>query len=140
MSHTEIQEEEEEDEYYNDTPFESVSEECKDIVLKVKRQLYKSIIYGPDLQSKEAQNNALIIIYSTKLRDIYVICEEILNQTNTEEKLQEKIMKFPPETRDAISKLIHYIDKFFRTNQLVETIPYIDYLHVHFRIYPFLQK
>jgi type IV secretory pathway VirB6-like protein len=134
------EEEEEEDDIYNDTPFEEISSECKKLVLQVKRVLYTSIIFGPDLKSKEAQSNELLLIYLKKMMKLYEICMTVENETITEDILQKKLMTFPMETRDIISQLVNWITIFFSKNQYVDTIPYIDYLDIHFRKHPLLQK
>ena len=136
----EEEEEEEEEEEYNDVPFEPVSPECKKLVIQVKRQLYNSIIFGPELQSKEAQSNELLLTYLTKIMKLYQICRSIQNETMIEDTLQKQLMIFPIETRDIIHQLVNWITAFFHKNQYVDTIPYIDYLDVHFHIYPLLQK
>ena len=128
------------DDEYNDTPFEPVSPECKQLILQVKHRLYNRIIFGPPLQSKKAQSNDLLLIYLKKMMRLYRICKSIENQTITEEMVQKKLLTFPIETRDIIRQLLNWITAFFRKNQYVDTIPYIDYLDVHLRTYPLLQK
>ena len=71
---------------------------------------------------------------------LYRICKSIENQTITEEMVQKKLLTFPIETRDVIRQLLNWITAFFRKNQYVDTIPYVDYLDVHLRTYPLLQK
>ena len=138
--YNEEEEEEEEEEIYNDIPFEPVAPDCKKLVLETKRTLYNSIIFGPELTSEDAQSNELLLIYLKKMMKLYQICITIENQTITEDKLQKQLMTFPMETRNIISQLINWITVFFRKNQYVDTIPYIDYLDVHFRKHPLLQK
>jgi|UniRef100_A0A6C0BFS4 hypothetical protein len=138
--YNEEEEEKEEDDMYNDAPFEPISPDCKKLVLEVKRTLYNSIIFGPDLQSEEAQSNKLLLKYLKKMMKLYEICEIIENDTVTEEEIQKQLMTFPMKTRNIISQLINWITIFFRKNQYVDTIPYIDYLDIHFRKHPLLQK
>lgn len=136
----EEQEEEEEEEIdYNDMPFDSISDKCKALVLKVKLQLYDSVIFEPDLQSKEAQNTALVEKYRMYLINLLKLCTILPYQTNTEEELQKKIMDFPSDTKDSISDLLHFIITFFQSNQYVDTVPYPDYFEAEFRIYPFVR-
>jgi hypothetical protein len=140
-SHKEEEEEEEEEEIdYNDMPFDSISDKCKEFVLKVKLQLYDSVIYEPDLESNEAQNTALVEKYRMYLIKLLKLCKILPYQTNTEEELQEKIMDFPSDTKDSISDLLHFIITFFQSNQYVDTVPYPDYFEAEFRIYPFVRK
>jgi hypothetical protein len=138
--YNEEEEEKEENDMYNDTPFEQISSDCKKLVLQVKRELYTTIIFGPELKSKEAQSNELLLMYLKKMMNLYQICITIENQTITEEKLQKQLLSFPYQTRPMISELVHWISAFFRKNQYVDTIPYTDYLDVHFRKHPLLQK
>jgi hypothetical protein len=138
--YNEEEEEKEEDDMYNDTPFKQISSDCKKLVLQVKRELYTTIIFGPELKSKEAQSNELLLMYLKKMMKLYQICMTIQNETITDEKLQNQLMTFPYQTRPMISELVNWIIVFFRKNQYVDTIPYIDYLDVHFRKHPLLQK
>ena len=135
----EEEEEEEEEEYDNDMPFDSISGDCKRLVLQVKLRLYDSVIFEPDLQSKKAQNSTLVDKYSMYLIKLLGLCKNLPYQMNTEEELQKKIMDFPFEARDSISELLHYIITFFRINQYVDTVPYPDYFEAEFRIYPFVR-
>ena len=138
--YNEEEEEKEEDDMYNDTPFVQISSDCKKLVLQVKRELYTTIIFGPELKSEEAQSNELLLRYLKKMMKLYQICMTIQNETITEEKLQKQLLSFPYQTRPMISELVHWIIAFFRKNQYVDTIPYTDYLDVHFRKHPLLQK
>jgi hypothetical protein len=138
--YNEEEEEKEEEDMYNNTPFEDISSDCKKLVLQTKRELYNTIIFGPELKSKEAQSNELLLVYLKKMMKLYQICMTIQNETITEEKLQKQLMSFPYQTRPMISELVNWMIVFFRKNQYVDTIPYIDYLDVHFRKHPLLQK
>ena len=131
---------EEDDDMYNDTPFEQISSECKKLVLQVKRELYNSIIFGPELNSKEAQSNELLLTYLKKMMKLYQICMTVQDQTITEDKLESKLIIFPLQTRPMISELVHWMIIFFHKNQYVDTLPYIDYLDIHFLKHPLLQK
>jgi hypothetical protein len=138
--YNEEEEEKEENDMYNDTPFVQISSDCKKLVLQVKRGLYTTIIFGPELKSEEAQSNELLLTYLKKMMKLYQICMTIQNETITEDKLQKQLLSFPYQTRPMISELVHWIIAFFRKNQYVDTIPYTDYLDVHFRKHPLLQK
>jgi hypothetical protein len=138
--YNEEEEEKEEDDIYNDVPFKDISPDCKKLVLEVKRKLYNSIIFGPDLKSKDAQNNDLLLIYLKMMMKLYQICIVNQNQTVKEDKLQKQLLVFPMETRDIIFQLVNWESNFFRTNQYVDTIPYTDYFDIHFRKHPLLQK
>jgi hypothetical protein len=143
MASSEIwQEEEDEDEDeddYNEMPLEPISEECNDLVMEVKHQLYNNIIFKPDLKSKDAQNIALVDNYRMHLINLNKLCKIVQIRTLSEEELQKKIMDFPVDVKPKISELLHYISNFFHTNEYVDTIPYPDYFDIHFRIHPFLQ-
>jgi len=139
MKEEEIQEEEEEEEY-NDMPFEPVSPECKRLVLQVKHQLYQCIIFGPTLESKRAQSNDLLLMYLKKIMKLSQLCKSVQMQTMAEDVIQKKLLTFPIQVRDIIHQLLNWITVFFHKNQYVDTIPYIDYLDVHFHTYPLLQK
>ena len=136
----EEEEEEEEEEDYNDMSFESVSSEWKRLVLDVKNTIYNNVIFGPELESDEAQNIALVDTYRTHLIELNKLCKVIPNRTNTKEQIQKKLLTFPMGTHDIIGELVRAVDTLFRKNQYVDTIPYTDYLDVHLRIYPFLKN
>ena len=142
--HRSIQEEkeelEEEEDQYNNTPFISISPECKKLVLQVKYRLYNRIIFGPVLESKKAQSNDLLLIYLKKMMRLYRLCVAIQNETMTEDIIEKKLLTFPIETRDIIRQLLQWITAFFAKNQYVDTIPILDYLDVHFHRHPLLQK
>ena len=64
----------------------------------------------------------------------------MINMRRNHEYLQKQLLSFPYQTRPMISELVHWIIVFFSKNQYVDTIPYTDYLDVHFRKHPLLQK
>lgn len=132
--------EEDEEFIYNESQFEDLQSDFKFLVLNTKRQLYDCIIKAPSINSKEAQDNRLLIEYITKLNILYQLCKALNTSTVSMKNIETKLFKFPIETRDNIKQLILWLSTFLSTNRCVDTIPYNDYLEIQLIRHPFLQK
>lgn len=126
----------EDDEERNDEPPDNIDSDFSNNVQQIKWKIYQNIVFKPQLETREAQDNKLLNEYVNCVRQLYVYTLEAQNGNNNKINLN----KFPNEVRDDISKLLNWISDFFRKNQPYQTIPYSDYLSNSFKVYPFVHK
>lgn len=140
MNHSSDEFDEDDEEMYNESGFDDIQPEFKNLVLATKRQLYDCIIKGPPIDSNAAQDNRLLIEYIAKLNVLYQMCKLLNSGTLSATKLQSKLSTFPMESRENIAELTNWLNDFTNKNEYVDTIPYNDYLEVHLIRHPFIQK
>lgn len=132
--------EEEEEDIRNEEPLHPIESEFKNLVLLIKKKLYKNIIFGPTLHTKEAQDNKLLVIYLKKLTSLHLLCNRIQYNPLSDAEINTILKEYPAETRPIIKRLIHWITTFFNKNNVVDILPYTDYLETHLHRHPLLQK
>ncbi len=107
-----------------------------DNVHKLKWHTYQNIVFKPELETPQAQDNTLIKKYVNTIRKMYILTLNAQKGHNKNVDLKE----FPNEVREEIQNLLDWIADFFSKNELYQTIPYSDYLMISFQVYPFIQK
>jgi len=118
----------------NETPPPGVTKEFRDIILTAKESLYDSIIFGPKLETPDAQSLQLLQIYMDKLNEFYKL-------TNSSGDITKKLEIFPIQSRDSIQKAVTEIQTFFRINTAIQDrIPYENYLNHILKKYQFVFK
>jgi hypothetical protein len=127
---------EEDDEYVqNDTPPPDLDEQFMKNILEMKHKLYDDIILSPSLGTKEAQDNTLIEKYIKQLNNVYILTINAKKGILDESSLTQ----YTPKTREQIKNILVWISDFFKRNHISDTIPYDNYLHNMFHVYPFVQ-
>ena len=127
------------DEYIqNDVPPQNISDEFVNNVMNIKNNLYESIVLGPEEGTTEAQSKTLLQEYLNKINQLYILSLNAQkgNIVNTDEKLNN----FPENTREQIKQLLHWIDDYFKKNNIPDTIPYSDFIRNSYHEYPFVQN
>ncbi len=124
----EEEEEEEEEIIQNEEPLQPIDSTFTTLVLNIKIALYNNIIMSPPLNTKEAQDNRLLVSYLNKLTSLRDLCLDIQYHALNEEKLNEIIKDQPTETRDMIKALVQWLIVFFNKNNIVDIIPVRDYI------------
>jgi len=126
----EEEEEEEEETLQNEEPLPPIDPTFTDLVLKIKIALYDNIIMSPPLNTKEAQDNGLLVSYLEKLRSLRILCLNVQYHTLSEKELNKmiEIAKYPNETKDMIKALVQWLNIFFNKNNVVDIIPVRDYI------------
>jgi len=130
---------EEEDEV-NDTLTPPMDPNFVDQVSNIKRSIYNVIILSKDPDTDEGQDDRLRQIYQIKVRRVYGLCEQAMNNSLSDPKNAVELNKIPNEARGMVKEIMVWIDDFFKKNAPCNTIPYSDYLEQKLKIYPFDQR
>lgn len=120
----------------NETAPQGVNEEFKKKVRSAKRSLYQNIVLAPQLGTKNAQNNQILNTYLNKLNNMYVMAINAQRGRFVEAELSS----FPQPTQELIKDMIQAIIKFFKENNVPDTVPYNHYIKKMLHEYQFLQK
>ena len=136
----EEEEEEEEEIIQNEEPLQPINDVFKKLVLNTKKTLYKNIILAPSLNTKNAQDNKLLVLYLKKLTSIHLLCLDVQYRILSDEELNKVLKKYPNEARIAIKDMIKWLMIFFSKNNLVDILPYTDYLETQLHRHPLVQK
>lgn len=105
-------------------------------ITNVKRKLYSEIILKAPSNSKNAQQIQLLEKYKKALKKIYDIILDIKDDKYN----PEDINQFPEKTRPIISKLVVWVDDFFKNNSHADIIPYDFYAHCCLVVHANIQK
>jgi hypothetical protein len=140
MNQSYWEESDEDDEYeQNEIPPPTINEDFTNIILNVKHNLYDNIVLSPKLGSNDAQNNKVLEKYLKNVNDVYILSLDAENGRELND-IDNKLKKFPKESREIIKQLLIWIKDFFSKNQIPDTIPYSDYIRKSFHDYQFVQK
>jgi hypothetical protein len=119
----------------NDIAPPDINPEFRQALLDAKNALYQSIINGPDIGTKDAQDNKLLKKYINSLNNLYILSLsaengiKIINDDN--------LSKFPENTRDKIRIALEYITNYFQKLSVVDKIPYDNHIRNSFKTYQF---
>lgn len=105
-------------------------------ITNVKRKLYSEIILTPPSNSKNAQKIGLVAEYKNLLKKIY----DIIHDIQRGEYNPDDINQFPKRVRPVVSKLVEWVDVFFKDNSHADTIPYDFYAHCCLVVHANIQK
>ena len=131
----------ENDEYENDENDEKLKNPVRDKlykkIIQLKKEIYNSIIFTPNLDTKNAQNPRLIQVYLNNLNTLYKIMYDISNGNYIYNK--HVISTFPINTHGIINETINEIIAFFKQNQIHDTTPLSDFIVRYMKETPFIQ-
>lgn len=105
-------------------------------ITKVKRKLYSEIVLKPPSNSKNAQQMKLLENYKKSLKKIYDMIRDIKDG----EYNPDDINMFPIKVRPTVSKLVEWVDDFFRNNTHEDIMPYDFYAHCCLVVHANIQK
>jgi len=105
-------------------------------ITKVKRKLYNEIILKVPSNSKNAQQMGLLENYKKSLKQLY----DIIHGIKEGEYNPDDIKLFPIKVRPTVSKLVVWIDDFFRNNTHEDIMPYDFYAHCCLVVHANIQK
>ena len=126
------------DEYTeNEVPPPAINQEFIDNILEVKHKLYETTVLAPELETPEAQSNEVLQKYMNNLNSVYVMA--INAQSGRILGNEQRINNFPPETREAITRMLKWIADYFSKNGVPDTIPYSDFIRKSLHEYQFVQ-
>ena len=121
-----------EDEYvYNDIPPPDVNKDFRDAILSVKESLNDTIINGPELETRNAQNVNILNDYIKSINNLYILsldAEKGINVINT-----KNLELFPYECRDKVKLALQHIMDCFKKESIVDKIPYENYIWNSFK-------
>lgn len=123
-----------EDSILNEEPPPDIDENFKKNVLNLKHEIYENTVLSPDLGTEEAQNNKVLEDYLENINKVYILCKNAQNGN-----ISNNLNQFPKETRELIHNLLIWIADYSKNNQVVDTIPYVDYIQKSFKEHPFVQ-
>jgi uncharacterized membrane protein YheB (UPF0754 family) len=123
-----------EDSILNDEPPLDIDDNFKKNVLNLKHEIYENTVLSPVLGTKEAQNNKVLEDYLENINNVY-----ILSKNAQKGEISNNLNQFPKETRELINNLLIWIADYSKNNQVVDTIPYVDYIQKSFKEHPFVQ-
>ena len=112
-----------------------IDENFKNNVVNLKHELYENTVLSPKLNTDEAQSMDPLEKYLENINNVY-----ILSINAQKGKINNNLNNFPKDTRELISNLLIWIAKYFKKNEVVDTIPYKRYIEQSFKEYPFVQK
>ena len=124
----------------NEAAFVGVDLTFKNLVRKIKMQLYEITIKGVPITSNKAQDNTLLITYFTQLNRLDEMCDTLHTRTHPDKEIDQKLSMLPVQSHYAIRQLLDWLKKFYSNNKEVDAIPYDDYLDVQLKRYPCIQK
>jgi len=127
--------EEEEEMEYNDIPPKGIDEAFAKNVLKIKHDLYDGTVLSTDIEDVKSQDNQLLLDYLKHMNRVYVLA--VISQNGKKNAYQ--LDEFPKEARESIQRTLEWLETFFSTNQIPDTIPYTHYIRNQFHVYPFIQ-
>jgi len=128
--------EDDDDEYkQNDLPPKGIDNEFAKNVLKTKHDLYDATVLANDMDDERAQNNSLLDDYLKHVNKVYVLA--VISQNG--KKNARNLDEFPKGTQESIQNTLDWLETFFSTNQMSDTIPYTHYIRNQFHVYPFVQ-
>jgi uncharacterized membrane protein YheB (UPF0754 family) len=123
-----------EDSILNEELPTDIDENFKKNVLNLKHEIYENTVLSPDLGTEEAQNNKVLEDYLENINNVYILCRNAQKG-----KISNNLNQFPKETRELINNLLIWIADYSKNNQVVDTIPYVDYIQKSFKEHPFVQ-
>jgi hypothetical protein len=126
----------EEDNFQNENPPPGVKEEFINDVLNAKHAVYENTILSTDADTDEGQDEELLKKYTDCIHQIYVMA--IISQNG--KKNSHTLDNIPEEAKSDVEKILRGVEEFFSSNQIPDTIPYMDYIRNHFHVYPFVQN
>lgn len=125
-----------------DTPINTIDPEFRLHVLNTKRNVYNSIVFQKNENTKDAQDvDTVLQLYLRIINNIYLILqEEHIENMQTIDWSLSPWNEIPDTIRDDITKLIVWYFTFLQNNHRIEDrIPYQDYIENSFHVYPYHQ-
>jgi len=128
--------EDDDDEYkQNDQPPKGIDGGFAKNVLKTKHDLYDATVLANDMDDEKSQNNSLLDDYLKHVNKVYVLA--VISQNGKKNAIN--LDEFPKGTHESIQNTLDWLETFFSTNQMSDTIPYTHYIRNQFHVYPFVQ-
>jgi len=122
----------EEDEYIqNDVPPPDIDDEFREAFFDVKQSLTKTIINGPTLGTRDAQDVKIINKYIKALNNLYILSLNaergftVVNDVN--------LNKFPAESREKVKVVLNLVTEYFKKLSVADKIPYENYIRNSFK-------
>ena len=104
---------------------------------QIKQALYQTTVFGPSLNSENAQDNAILNEFLQGLNQLY---EMSLRAQEGKPLVEERLRGFPATLQPSIQELLEWIRVYFQKNTPRTRIPYTHYLSRTLRIYPFVHQ
>lgn len=112
-----------------------VSPAFQQCVSSVKWRLYETVIFGPELDTPQAQENSLIQVYVQNLEAFY----RLLDATLRGQFKEAGLSALPAARRSEVLQCVHALQKIMKTARHAgDLIPYREYLQEVLRVYPFV--
>jgi hypothetical protein len=92
-------------------------------------------VLANDMDDEKSQNNSLLDDYLKHVNKVYVLA--VISQNG--KKNARNLDEFPKGTQESIQHTLDWLETFFSTNQMSDTIPYTHYIRNQFHVYPFVQ-
>ncbi len=119
--------------YIGDIP--DVSPEFQQCVSGVKWRLYETVIFGPELDTPQAQENSLVQVYVQNLEAFY----RLLDATLRGQFKEAGLSALPAPRRSEVLQCVHALQKIIKAARHAgDLIPYREYLQEVLRVYPFV--
>jgi hypothetical protein len=116
--------------------YDIIDDKFRNLVIDTKRNLYDNIIFSGKNETKESQDNKLLIVYLNELDKLLNLCNIVKNKPNNI-AYKELIEQFPEKSRSSIYELCDYIYNK-KYNNVSEYILYNDYLIKSLHEYPYV--
>ena len=127
-------------EFNNEIPPEGIDPTFANDVANIKHVLFEEIVYSPELNTPNAQNNKLLHKYKICINTCYILSKDAqkgLNTENNADTINLQLASFSDNSKSSITKLIDWIANFFMKNMPSDTLIYTRYLENKLHTYPF---
>jgi hypothetical protein len=120
----------------NDVPPPGITDEFREAILEAKKSLNNTIITGPELGTRNAQDIKVVNNYVMTLNKLYILSldaekgVDVINSKNLD--------LFPSDARDKVKIALNFIADYFRKLSVPDRIPYENYIRNSFKENQFL--
>lgn len=126
-----------EEEYeQNDIPPPGVEDEFRNAMLDAKKSLNFTIIDGPELETRNAQDIKLVNKYVNTLNKLYIL--SIDAQRGVDVVNAKNMDAFPADSREKVKIALNFITDYFKKLSVADRIPYENYIRNSFKENQFL--
>jgi hypothetical protein len=126
-----------EEEYeQNEIPPPGVEDEFRNAMLDAKKSLNFTIIDGPELETRNAQDIKLVNKYVNTLNKLYIL--SIDAQKGIDVVNVKNMDAFPADSREKVKIALNFITDYFKNLSVADRIPYENYIRNSFKENQFL--
>lgn len=142
-------EDEDEDDVRDETiHHKDIDEEFMEQIFDLKHKIYEMTILSHDYKKDKGQDLALLNNYTNMLRILYQLCQacQSCDKKDCERIYQQKTNEIPAPLQSymeasnkKVNSIMNWINTFYKTNAIRDTIPYTRFIYMALIEYPYIQ-